>query len=236
MFDLFASLTNSFQSPAADLIGLWIAAILTLVVFSYLLADTSLFRLAEYVFVGVAAGYAITVTWHSVLAPRLSAFLTAPAQNLGVAVWLVVGLLLFVQRIRPLSWFSRIPVAFLFGVGTALAIGGAVAGSLIPQLNVITISLLPQHSGIEQTSWEIILFQIILALGTLGTLLYFNFTTQGSPLSGIWLRIAKVWGVLGKWMILIAFGAIFAGMAASRITLLLSRLRFLFGDWLGLIR
>lgn len=237
MFDLFASLTNSFQSPTADLIGLWVAAILTLVVFSYLLADNSLFRLAEYVFVGVAAGYGILVTWYSVLAPRFAAFLKAPSHNLPFAFWCLVGLLFFVQRVRSLSWFSRIPLAYLFGVGTALAIGGALAGSLIPQLGAITVSLSPRDLGGGATGLQIALYQVVLVLGTLGALLYFNFTTQkGAPLSGAWLKVTRVWGIWGKWMILIAFGAIFAGMVTSRMTLLISRLQFLAGDWLGLIR
>jgi hypothetical protein len=237
MFDLFASLTNSFQSPTADLIGLWVAAILTLIVFSYLLADTSLFRLAEHVFVGVAAGYGILMAWYSVLSPRFAAFLKEPSQNLAFAFWCLVGLLLFVQRVRSLSWFSRVPVAYLFGVGTALAIGGALAGSLLPQLGALTISISPRHLGGGESGLQLALYQVVLVIGALGVLLYFNFTTQkGAPLSGIWLRVARTWGVWGKWMILIAFGAIFAGMITSRMTLLISRLQFLAGDWLGLIR
>ena len=41
-----------------DAAGTWVAVILTLFVFSYLLGDNALYRLAEHIFVGVAVGYA----------------------------------------------------------------------------------------------------------------------------------------------------------------------------------
>ena len=41
--------------------------ILTLLVFSYLIGDNPLFRIAIYLFIGVSSGYAASVVWHSVL-------------------------------------------------------------------------------------------------------------------------------------------------------------------------
>ncbi len=236
MGDPFAYLANYFQSPAAGVVGLWVAAILTLVVYSYLFADTALFRLAEYVFVGVAAGYAVIIAWHGVLVPRAGAFWDAPRENLGLVVWLILGLLLFVRKVPSIDWLSKIPVAYLFGVGVALAIGGALAGSLIPQLGATIISLSPERWGGGRSGLEIALYQALLVAGTLGTLLYFYFTTgKGSPLPGVWVKIARLWGGLGKWMILITFGAFFASAVISRVSLLLGRLQFLAADWLGLI-
>jgi hypothetical protein len=48
---------------------------------------------------------------------------------------LVLGLLLF-TRIggQRFSWLANIPLALLFGVGGALAVGGALVGTLGPQL------------------------------------------------------------------------------------------------------
>ena len=52
-----------------DLIGGWVSLVLTLLVFSYLLADTFLYRIAVYLLVGVAAGY--TVVGAGAAAPDL---------------------------------------------------------------------------------------------------------------------------------------------------------------------
>ncbi|HLV33734.1 MAG TPA: hypothetical protein VKY59_01415, partial [Spirillospora sp.] len=50
-------------------IGLWAGFVLTLMVFSYILGDNFLYRLAVYVFVGLAAGYIVVITWESVIWP-----------------------------------------------------------------------------------------------------------------------------------------------------------------------
>ena len=56
---------------SVDVIGVWVGAVLTLLVFSYLFGDTPLFRLAQAIFVGVAVGYAVIVAIYSILLPRL---------------------------------------------------------------------------------------------------------------------------------------------------------------------
>ncbi len=240
MANSLAFFSDFFHSATADIVGLWVAAILTLLVFSYLLADTFLFRLAAYLLVGVAAGYAVVIAWHGVVAPRIGSFAAAPAQNLRFALWLLLGLLLLGQRVRALSWFSRIPVAYLFGVGVALAVGGTLSGTLIPQVDATVLSLSPATYGGGRTGLETAIYQGLLVVGTLGALLYFYFTTEMRPgvrsaLPAFWVRLARVWGRFGKWMIMIAFGAVMASTIMSRFSLLLGRLQFLFGDWLGLI-
>jgi hypothetical protein len=69
----------------SDLICVWVGAILTLLVFSYLLGDSPLFRLAQAILVGVAIGYAGTVAIRAVLIPRLfTPLLSNPNAN---GVW-----------------------------------------------------------------------------------------------------------------------------------------------------
>jgi len=45
--------------------------ILTLMIFSYLFGDNLLFRIATYIFVGVASGYVVTMVVYQVILPRL---------------------------------------------------------------------------------------------------------------------------------------------------------------------
>lgn len=237
MQDAVTGVAALFQGAAADLIGLWVAAVLTLIVYSYLFADTPLFRLAQSIFVGVAAGYVVVVAWHGVLVPRFTLFRQAPLENLGFFLWLILGILLLIRKApAAIGWLPKVPVAYLVGVGGALALGGALAGTVVPQVSGMLVSLDPRAWGGGSAGWEIALYQGVLLAGTLGTLLYFYFTTEeGSPMPGVWVRIARLWGGFGKWIIMIMFGAIFASMVMSRVSLLLGRLQFLLGDWLGLI-
>ena len=68
MTDLFGSLV----APYAEGLGVSVAAILTLMVYSYLLGDNFLYRMAEHLFVGVAVAYAVVIAYHSVLVPKVS--------------------------------------------------------------------------------------------------------------------------------------------------------------------
>jgi preprotein translocase subunit SecF len=66
----------------SEQIGLLVGFILTLMVFSYLLGDNILYRLALYVFVGLSAGYLTLVTVDTVLLPWLNqTVLASPARH-----------------------------------------------------------------------------------------------------------------------------------------------------------
>ncbi len=60
-----------------DLIAGWVSLTLTLMVFSYLLGDNFLYRLAIAVLVGVAAGYVAVVAVESVILPWIDTTLLA---------------------------------------------------------------------------------------------------------------------------------------------------------------
>jgi hypothetical protein len=54
-----------------ELISALVGLVLTLMIFSYLIGDNPLFRIAVYLFIGAASGYAATIVWHYVLVPKL---------------------------------------------------------------------------------------------------------------------------------------------------------------------
>jgi hypothetical protein len=216
----------------SDLIGVWVGAILTLLVFSYLLGDTPLFRIAQAIFVGVAVGYAATIAIDYVLIQRLIAPLFEnPMEAWGLFVPLVLGLLLFAKLRAAWAPVGNIPIAFLFGVGSALAIGGALGGALLPQLAATVVSLSPAQG------WETALDNLLLVIGTIGALLSFRFiTTHQRPALRALEVVARGWSYLGRWFVLVAFGAIFAETAVSRVSILISRVYFLLHDWLQVVK
>jgi len=208
----------------------WIAAILTLMVYSYLLADNPLYRLAQHVFVGSSVGYAAVVVIHNVLRLRLAdPLLDDPRANWPYLVPLLLGLLLMTKTRGGLAWLGNSSMAFLFGVGAALAIGGALLGSLLPQIQASWVPVWPRTAGGTSAAVN----NILLVVGTIGTLSYFYFTmgVRKGPVS-----TAARWGSsLGRWVILITLGAIFGNRVMAYLSLLIERLYFLLGDWLGLL-
>ena len=215
-----------------DLVGVWVGAILTLLVFSYLLADSPLFRIAQAIFVGVAVGYGGTAAIYLVLAPKLIEPLIADTtKNWPLFVPLILGLLLF-TKLRP-TWASlgNISIGFLFGVGGALALGGALAGTLLPQLQATVVSLAPEQG------MDTVFNNLLLAFGTIGAFLSFRFVTSTERpfLRGLDM-LARGWGRVGRWFVLVAFGAIFADTAVSRISILIGRMYYLLHDWLQVVK
>lgn len=201
-------------------LGTWLAALLTIIVYSYLLGDNPLYRLAEHLFVGSAVGYAAVVAWHSVLMPRLIIPLAQdPYTNWPLFIPLALGFLLLTKAKASWAWLGNSAVAFILGVGVAVAIGGALFGSLLPQLKATIVSLNPAHY--PQRGWAGVRDALIIIVGTISTLLYFYFTTGGES------KLARVRAGIGRLFILVTFGAIFANTVMSRISLLIGRVRFL---------
>ena len=216
-----------------DAVGVWVGAILTLLVFSYLLHDSPLFRIAQAIFVGVAVGYAATVAIRSVLIPFLFIpLLTDPEATWPLLVPLILGLLLFAKWRAAWSSLGNLSIAFLFGVGSALAIGGAVSGALVPQIRATIVSLAPSQD------WQATVNNLLLVVGTIGAFLSFRFVVPAptnKPMRALDV-VARGWGMVGRWFILVAFGAIFADTAVSRISILIGRFYYLLHDWLNVVK
>lgn len=222
-----------------DMAGTLVSIVLTLFVFSFLLGDNVLFRLAEHLFVGVAIGYAAVVVFHTVLAAHLFLPLldALSAGDWGKVVLLglslLLGLFLLTKPLRSLSWLGNISVAVLLGVGAALAIGGALLGTLLPQIEAtadVTYFTSRYGPGLGLFSGLVVL------AGTTGVLLHFYFNTdQEGRLAGLRSGLVRIWGGLGRWFIAVAFGAILATTFVSRLSLLIGRIQFILDSVRGLL-
>ena len=227
------------ETNLLEMAGTFVAVILTLFVFSYLLGDNVLYRLAEHIFVGVALGYAVVVGFHTVLASKLFVPMAGALsegdweQALLLTAPLILGLFLLARPSKALSWLGNLSIAVLLGVGSALAIGGALLGTLLPQVDAttdITHYIARYGPGLG-------LFSGFVALaGTTGVLLHFYFAGgQEGKLAGLRDGLVRTWGGLGRWFIVIAFGALLATTFVSRLSLLIGRIEFLLDSVQGLL-
>src|SRR5215212_6226210 len=117
-----------------ELISAFVGLILTLMIFSYLIGDNPLFRIAVYLFIGVSSGYAATVVVYNVLLPKLSLLRTDDVNQLILAIIPLLFCISLLAKLSPrISWIGNFAMAVLVGVGAAAALGGALLGTLIPQ-------------------------------------------------------------------------------------------------------
>ncbi len=202
-----------------DSIGLIVGAILTVLVLTYLIGDSFLFRLAVYILVGAGAAYAAVVVLFDVLWKSTNdAVAQAATGNRGALIIMVIGLVLGVMvwfKASPrLAWIGNVPMGYLIGVGAATVLGGVVIGTLGPQIVSAGAPAASPSGGPPDA-----IMAFVVALGTIVTLLSFGFYRVGrnNP-----MQMVNVAG--RRFFLMIALGAVFALVFMASVTLLLDRL------------
>jgi hypothetical protein len=211
-----------------EIISALAGLILTLMVFSYLIGDNPLFRIAVYLFIGVSSGYAATVILNYVLIPRFSSLQTNEINQLLLAIIpLLLGVTLLAKLSPRISWIGNFAMAVLVGVGAAVAIGGALLGTLMPQLGaaIDTFDVRSAGGGLQAASK--LLQGVVMLGGTVFTLASFHFSA-GRAADGTPKRNPIIEGIawVGRLFIAITFGVLFAGVYMSALTAMIERLSF----------
>ena len=226
--------------------GVWIAALLTLCVFSYLYRDNVCYKLAESIIVGVSAGYAIVANYWEVLVAKVLVKLTPNVARYAFLpdtpmdekadylyiVPVVLGCMVFCRLIPKIAWLGRWPLAFVVGTTAGLKLVLFLNADFVRQIRSTILPLVvfsASASGSSELDWKQSIQNIVIVISVLSCLTYFYFSVEHKGLVG---RISRV----GIWVLMISFGASFALTVMGRITLLTMRLQFLFDDWLGFVR
>ncbi len=199
--------------------GIWLSALLTLAAFSFVFKENPAFRLAEHLFVGVSAGNSLVVGLRSVNSLAVAKITSSkqPLDSRMIAVFgIVMGLLLFARFFKSIKSLRALPVGILLGTGTGTALSGTIVSNGVAQIKA---TLLPLNSI---DNWVII-------IGCLTTMIYFFYSAPKS-------RFVQRTSVIGRYMIMVGFGASYGNTVMSRITLLADRMQFLLKDWLHLVK
>ena len=194
--------------------GVWVAAFLTLCIFSFLYKDNPFYKFAEHLFVGVSMGYSIPLVWDLTFIP----FVYKPIfvmHNYVMIIPAIVGILFLFRFSRNLNWLSRYPIVF-FMVITGMSIPLSMNSQVLVQMRT---AMIPFEN----------LNTVLIFIGTVTILMYFYFSKAHS---GIYGKVTKI----GVWYMMIGFGASFGYTVMARISLLIGRIQFLMGDWLGFIK
>jgi len=219
---------------SVDVWGTWLAALLTLAIFSFLYADNPVYKAAEHLFVGVSAAYGVVITYHDYVMPDIFRPLFRPGEATPplehpkylLIVPLAIGALLLTRFIPKIDYLSRWPIALSMGAAAGLSIPVAVQGYFLEQM-----------SGTMQPLWPIAgqvtpadaFNNFLIVLGVICTLSYFYFSLEHKGVLG---KASKV----GIWFLMVAFGAGFGNTVMARISLLIGRVQFLLYDFWPTLR
>jgi hypothetical protein len=210
-----------------DVIGGSISFLLTLFILSYALGDNFLFRLAIYLFIGISAGFTAAAAFYSVIWPRLIRPLVFGTidERLLVLVPFILGLILLTKALPKFSVIGSPIMAFIVGIGAATIVGGALTGTLFPQVSA-SLNLLNIDS-IQQSGANPILTLLngaLILFGIVATFASFHYSTrfiQNSTSQAFWKML--YW--IGRVFVAITFGVIFAGIFLASLTALVDRFK-----------
>ncbi len=200
---------------------LWIGAIFTLMIFSFLYKDNPFYKFAEHLFVGVANGYYIVFYWNQALKPNL--FEQLKAGNFLYLVPLLLGLLYFTRFIPRIAWLVRIPIGFMIGWGAGISVPANFQAFIFKQLEGTVVTPENFINPIEG------FWSVVILIGVICTVIYFFFSQEHKGV----LKYCSKTGII---FIMVGFGASFGYTVMARVSLLIGRIQFLLGPWLGLIR
>jgi hypothetical protein len=206
-------------------IGVWIAAVLTLCIFSFMYKDNPVYKFAEHLFVGVSAGYIVAQQFWQVLYPNLLEPLARPdtPSYWKFPLGLVLCLLLFSRFSAKASWLSRYAIAIIIGVYAGAKTTGFAQAEVVAQVQATMLPLWnPAHIADSFNN-------LVLVVGVVTTLVFFFFSKEHKGVIG---GTAK----LGIWYLMVSFGAAYGFTVMSRISLLIGRFQYLLDNWLGIVR
>ncbi len=222
--------------------GIWLSAFLTLGIVSFLYRDNPVYKLCEAIFVGVSAGYwFVSLFWQNIW-PKLVLNLRDAGRDVAAGsapdgrwLYLVAGILgvMMLMRLLPkVGWISRWPLAFIVGSTAGLYFITYLQSNAMEQIQATLVPLVTEGRGSFfglslpfRIDWN----GLFIFVGTFTGLIYFFFSLEHRKTAGGLARI-------GVFFLMVTFGASFGYTVMSRMSLLIGRVDFLLGDWLGLIR
>ena len=203
---------------------IWIAAILTLFVLSFLYKDNPLFCFAEHLLVGLSTGYLICTYWHNVIVPELITPLAEGGLGQHAHLWGAALLCLCwtARYVKKTEDLYRLALAFWVSIDMGISIPTVMESEVLAQVSgTMSVSFRGDLTSVVGSA--------VLVFGTIAALAYFWFSR---PHEGV-LGTAAKGGVL---VLMVGFGATFSYTIMSRVYVLIGRIHFLLRDWLGVVQ
>jgi hypothetical protein len=209
-----------------QIIEVWLAVGCTLLIYSFLYKDNPLFKLGEYMYVGLTAGWGLCTSWYMVVWPDLirplsrvigSYFgykLEKPLESnetLLLLIPLILGIFMLTRFSSKIGWLSRYTFAFIVGAYSGISIPFVVTAYLFKQMKPTLVPFwgkdIPALQGINT---------LLILIGVVTVLIYFFFSIEHK---GAIKYIART----GIFYMMIGFGAAFGYTVLAREALAIGR-------------
>ncbi|MCX6827433.1 MAG: hypothetical protein NTV06_09275 [candidate division Zixibacteria bacterium] len=215
-----------------EIFGIWVAAFFTLGIISFLYRDNPWYKVCESIFVGISAGYwFVALFFDNILGLFWIGVTRRENPDYTLYIGAVLGFMMLLRLIPKIGWISRWPLSFVVGATAGFSLINYFSSNVMLQVASTLMPLLSTRfdQPIFSASTYDIIGNLVIAAGTFTGLVYFFFSKEHKGAFGGMARV-------GIWTIMITFGASFGYTVMSRMSLLIGRMDFIFGDWLKLIK
>ncbi|MGB3976569.1 MAG: hypothetical protein WBM02_06360 [bacterium] len=202
-------------------LNIWntIGAFFTIAAFSFLYKDNPLYKIAESIVVGVAAGYFTVLLFWTSLKPKFWDQLVVYHRWWYIIPGLL-GIMMYFRFSKQYSWISRYPLCLYIGIGSGIAIPLSLQAFVVRQVEATMLQIDFQTT----VGWN----NFLVVIMVFSALIYFFFSMEHKGLVGST-------ATFGIWVIMVGFGASFGYTVMARVSLLIGRIQYLLGDWLHLV-
>ena len=213
---------------------IFLGGIATLAIYSFLYRENPFYRLFEHLYIGVAVAIGTVAGirsffWPKILKPMLGldrivfpdGTLSEP-YNSNYLLYLIpmaFGLLYYFILSRKHNWLAQLVIGFSFGT----AAGASFQGMFNEMLPQIYDSFRPAY---VPGDWSSTITNLIFLIALATTMSYFFFTFRRRSGGAI-----ERSGLVGRYMMMVCFGAFFGSTIMARMALLVERLEFLINRW-----
>ena len=185
-----------------------VGAFFTLCIFSFLYKDNPFYQMSEQLLVGISLGYSVVLTYERAFIPFFVQPIFLKHQWILI-IPSIIGIFYLFRFSRKFSWLSRYPIAFsMMGVGASVPL--AMHNSILVQMRQAMVP-------IENINL------LLIFIGTIAVLLYFFFSKAHTGAYGKFVDI-------GKWYMMVGFGASFGLTVMASKALHIRRIQFLDND------
>lgn len=230
----------------------------TIGLYSILYRETKIYRFFEHLYLGLAAGFTLVATWKDTLYTEWWIKMTGridpgTGEILSQGAWIYaalvpIGLMGYMVFSKKHNWMSRIPIGIILGIwsGQQVSIWWQTWG---PQIQSSILPIIPTDYSLQPAAFTIVngervartaedmavinsnlyisdaLTNLIFIITLLSAFSYFIFSYElkGKVMHGV--------NKLGRWMLMIGFGAMFGSTVMARFSLVIDRMYFIFIEW-----
>jgi len=228
-----------------------VGVILTLGLYSMLYRENKLYRVCEHIFLGLASGYALVAMWTETLKAgwwdKMIGTAASPGHPGQMGYWIYailapIGLMAYFVFSKKHNWISRIPVGIIIGLYSGQQFQAwqnryidQVSDSVKPVVPTTSeffrpspLTLTPDQ--LKTTGHTVFVSDavsnLIFVITVLCVLCYFLFSFEVNN------KLISRASLMGRWLLMIGFGAIFGSTVMMRFSLLIDRMAFVFDDFL----